>query len=439
MDGVDSGPEPPPVRAEDIPVEQLVSDPMSACPAPYNASRPSDGSNSNLMVAGQSREFFLILPPASYVGPRPLFIAFNGTTENGPGFAARAHLSDFAERGFVVAAPSSNRNGTVWPPWDDMRQPDDHTRPNPDVELFDVLVECLAGHYAIDRNRIYAGGHSAGGIFTNALVQRRSDVLAGAIVASGVFSLTSPPELEDLDEMFVLVTWGGPNDTYSGGDGITVPQINFVEQASIASTFYAEQPRVGHANCWDDVRHAWLWGINDWMVDLLLEHPKGASGAGGFELPSRSTGTARCSKDPFVFAPTIEVVCTESDVDGCQEACQFMGDCAVENSTVGPVLAPQLTMLGFSGAQNENCGGCVMGCESGASSAANSEVLSCLSTAQASTTCGPGIEGALPLINAIEACCDERADSSYCMGVCSRLLTSSVAESFFPNCAALTR
>jgi hypothetical protein len=270
-------------------------------------------------------------------------------------------------------------------------------------------------------------------------VQRRSNILAGAIVASGVFSLTSPPDLDELGETFVLVTWGGPNDRYSGGLGVTVPEINFVEQASLASLFYSEQPRVGHANCWDNVGHAWLSSINDWMVDLLLDHPKGAPGVRGLTLPSRPTGSVRCSTDPFLYEPTIEVVCEGGTVDGCGEACQFMGDCAVENSTVGPVLAPQLSMLGFSGENNQECGGCIARCESAADTEENRAVRTCLTDAQSEATCGAGIEGALPLINAIETCCDGRSDSSYCRELCTTLLTSSVAESFFPNCADLIR
>ena len=51
---------------------------------------------------------------------------------------------------------------------------------------------------------------------TNYVLQRRSSLLAGGIVASGVFSLTSPAPPPVLDPMFVFVTWGGSNDQYSG-------------------------------------------------------------------------------------------------------------------------------------------------------------------------------------------------------------------------------
>ena len=242
-----------------------------------------------------------------------------------------------------------------------------------------------------------------------------------------------------MDESFVLVTWGGEHDAYSGGaEGVDVPEINFVEQASLASVFYDEQPDVGQANCSAEVGHAWLSMINDWMVDLLLEHPDGLPGAEGEVLPALPSGTGvSCTSSPFVFVPPLQVTCSETDPAGCTAVCQLAADCGVENSTVGPVLAAELGTLGFSGDDNEDCSGCLSTCGSTATEAGDAAALACFAEAQAEAECGGGIDGALPLIDAINSCCAGATESAYCRFVCETVLANPVARSFFAECAAL--
>jgi predicted esterase len=417
----------------------MVSDPVTACPGGYGAQPPEEGWNDGFESAGQDREFYLFLPDEGVEGPRPILIAFNGTGEDGQSFSSRAHLTDFRDRGFIVAAPSSNGNGAVWPVWDGMRQAADLELPNADLDYFDELLACLAGHFSVDVHRVYIAGHSAGGIFTNHVLQRRADVVAGAIVASGVFSLTSPAGDQELDEAFALITWGGDDDAYSGSaEGVEVPQINFVEQASLASIFYDEQPNVGQANCHADVGHAWLSMINDWMIDLLLEHPDGLPGAAGLELPALPFGSsASCTTEPFVFVPPLQVECGESSVAGCYEFCQLTADCGVENPTVGPVLEAEINDLGFSGPDNAECAGCLTTCETTAVDAADAPVLACFAAAQASAECGAGIEGAMPLIDGVNDCCAGASESPFCQFVCGTILGNPVAAAFFPECSAI--
>ncbi len=423
-----------------VPPEPLGGDPMTACPADYAPAAPVAGDNQSFEVAGQSRRFHLIEPDASFTGPRPLFVAFNGTGETGKSFSDRAELEELAARGFVVVAPWSAGNGTLWPVWDSMHAADDPDANNPDLAFFDELVACLGAHKPIDKNRIYIGGHSAGGIMTNYVLQRRSELVAGGIVASGVFSLTSPVPPATLDDVFALVTWGGDNDEYSGGaGGVSVPSINFVEQASIASTFYDAQPNVSQANCrGNDLGHAWL-PINDWFVDVLLAHPKGLAQKGSTTLPALPAGApAACTLDPFTYTSDLVVTCpATSTVTGCAEVCQFVGDCAVENATVGPILAPQLTDLGFSGTDNTTCDGCVTHCEGVATTTPDAEVLACMLRAKNASVCGPGVDGALPVIDALNDCCDGRSDSPWCVDTCTIMLTNTATGSFLPSCEAL--
>ncbi len=425
-----------------VPPESLGGDPAEACPGAYAGTAPAAGLNEDFDAAGQARAFHLIEPDASFTGPRPLFVAFNGTGESGPSFSARAGLEDLAAKGFVVLAPSSEGNGTLWPVWDSMHQSGtDDPESNPDLVLFDDLVACVAAHRDIDENRLYVGGHSAGGIMANYVLQRRSELLAGGIAASGVFSLTSPEPAAPLDDMFVIVTWGGDNDEYSGGSGgVAVPSINFVEQASIASAFYDAEANVSQAYCrGDDLGHAWLDPLNAWFADALLAHPKGLALKGETTLAALPDGApASCSGQVYTFESDLLVECPgTSTTEGCAEVCQFIGDCAVENATVGPILAPQLASLGFSGEDNEDCGGCITHCEETAVEATDAEVLGCLGERQGASICGPGIDGALPIIDAINACCEGRDDSPWCVDTCTILWTNTAARGLLSSCEPL--
>ncbi|MDB4937781.1 MAG: hypothetical protein JWP87_4753 [Labilithrix sp.] len=414
--------------------EPLPADPKTACPDAYRDHAPVSGLNADFVVSGQNRELVLILPPASFTGPRPLFIGFNGTSENGTKFATRAKLAEFAAKGFIVVVPSSVGNGSYWPIWDAMRAPGNEGGPNKDLDLFDAIVGCTAAHFTVDKKRIFVGGHSAGGIFTNKVLRARSNVVAGGIVGSGVFSLTSNGTNAPMDSTFVLVTWGGDNDAYHGTtpSGVNVPEFSFVEQASLASTYYEAQPAVQQAYCrGNDLGHAWL-PINGWFIDALLAHPKGA---GAVPLPPVPAGApVVCSDAAYQVPPLPAVSCGTSTRAGCQATCQLMADCVAENRTVGTVMKQQLTSFGFSGT---SCGGCLTKCQQNGGGSANAAVLACFQQAQSTAQCGAGIEGSFPMMSAVDKCCKGRTDSTFCVGLCTSINQNEAASSFFPVCKAI--
>jgi poly(3-hydroxybutyrate) depolymerase len=421
-----------------VPPQRLEIDAAAACPGRHADQGPGPGWNHGFEVAGQARSFWMVEPDPTFRGPRPLLVAFNGTSGDGKQFVESAQLETFARRGFRVVAPSSNGNGSVWPVWDAMRRRGEDG-PNPDLELFDRLVDCVAAHHPVDRHRIYIAGHSAGGIMANYVLQRRSDRVAGAIIASGAFFLTGEPGAAPLDETFALITWGGERDLYSGGSGgddrVVVPSMNFVEQASLASRFYAAQPEVGQVNCVADVGHAWLVGLNDWMATVLLEHPKGLPGAETLRLPEVPVSSgATCKTDPFVFQSDKMVSCDPAPaLPDCQAACQFLGDCAIEKESVrGALGADLLTSFGFTGPGNTECSGCLGACTAGAVGADDAQVLSCLAQAQEERACEQ--EGvSLPLVEVLTQCCTGRTSSGFCTDICRKTATNSVARGVLAN------
>lgn len=407
--------------------------PAGACPAPFNEEPLHSGWNRGLSVEGQERDVWAILPEPGTPSPHPLLIAFNGTTEDGRRFSERARLTDFARRGFVVLAPSSAGNGSLWPVWDAMRPDGEENAPNKDVALFDALLGC-ATSLDVDPMRVYVAGHSAGGIFVNALLQRRSHAIAGAIVGSGVLSNTSPVPLPPLDPAFVLVTWGGDNDQWSGrAGGVSVRNFSFAAESSNASRFWASQPDYGVISCvGDGLGHAWLDGLNGWMIDQLLAHPKGQSAVGA--LPTVPAGArATCTAGPVILTPSRTLSCPASTSHPyCQDVCQLMADGAVLNSTVYPVLHRELDRLGFGDAGG--CDGCVRACEAAATQPADALALACFHAAPDADPTVQGISGARPLTQAINTCCDGNQASGFCQELCGEMKGNLAVRGYVPVC-----
>lgn len=394
----------------------------------------TEGAHGGYVVDGQTRSFEVRLPDASFTGPRPVFFAFHGTGETGASFLSRINVADYTSRGFIVIAPDAVGNGTFWPVWDAMRLPTAADTPNKDVELFDQLIGCAKSTLSVDTTRIFVGGHSAGGIMVNHMLRSRSTLLAGGIVASGVFDLTEPSgPPADLDGLLSIVTWGGDNDQYSGSaGGVAVPKLSFVEQASLASRYYAAQPNVDQVQCrGNDVGHMWL-PLNGWFIDLMLAHPKGTVASHALQLAPLPAGApAACSIQPYVVPPLPPIACASTPRAGCTESCQLLADCAVDNRTVGPALGGAVAGMGFG---DGTCGNCVAACEQGATTDADATVLGCIANLADGQQCTGGIEGAFPLFFVMNQCCSTAPGSNLCANMCHALAGNAAASAFFPVC-----
>lgn len=146
----------------------------------------------------------------------------------------------------------------------------------------------------------------------------------------------------------------------------------------------------------DEVGHAWLDEINEWMLDALLGHPKGAATTSEWAFSGPAGAT--CSDEPWEYVSPIVVECGGEATGGCAGYCQFVGDCVIENGTVSAVLGPQLAEM-------------------------------------ASATCGSGIQGVFPFIDAVNLCCLDAVDSEVCGRFCTTVMENTAASQFFETCA----
>ena len=84
----------------------------------------------------------------------------------------------------------------------------------------------------------------------------------------------------------------------------------------------------------------------------------------------------------------------------CARATASSGYCAIENSTK-PGSGPQLTALGYTGDDFTECGGCMTQCMTDAVQSADEAVLTCMKMAADTSECGGGVDGVMPLVNAV--------------------------------------
>jgi len=111
----------------------------------------------------------------------------------------------------------------------------------------------------------------------------------------------------------------------------------------------------------------------------------------------------------------------------------MLGDCAIENGTIGPTLASGLLDIGFT-TTGDYCAGCETTCASdSAATQADASALACIEAAQSTTTCGMGLAGAAGLA-AIGMCCGQNPGSSVCARYCAALAQVPLLSTFVPGC-----
>lgn len=264
--------------------------PAEQCPGVGAA--PVAGENGGFEAAGQTRTFHLWLPDfAAHAGDRPLFMALTGTEQTEVAFTTAAELDGLTERGFVVVAPVRNRNGMLWWPWDDERKPESVALPNPDLAFFEQLVRCLNASFDVDDDRIYVGGISAGGTMTSKTLRALPRIFAGGVAFSGVWSVNGstlePAESPPIEDVLYIAATGGPEDRYcySGSYPGCAGEIVYIDHARLSSTWFAAQgASVVHCAAGGDSNlpsggpgsgHYWHPFATNYLIDLLLAHPKG--------------------------------------------------------------------------------------------------------------------------------------------------------------------
>lgn len=213
-------------------------------PSVIPANRPTPGeSRATLEVDGRDRGWRVYVPRSlAQIGDVPLVIGLHGGLGSGSQFAAGAYFDSQAERGaFVAVYPDGIARGRVL----DLRTWNAGgccgTAMNAgvdDVAFISAMIDHLASELPIDRDRVYATGHSNGGMMAQRLACDRADLIAAIAVYSGPLQTSCAPS----EPISVLNIHGDSdqNILIGGGNGPrAVSNTDYTSLADTASTWVA--------------------------------------------------------------------------------------------------------------------------------------------------------------------------------------------------------
>ena len=178
---------------------------------------------------GGRQRSYIVHVPAGAPGELPVLLAFHGGGGNAKGFQAYAELDAVADREhFLVVYP----NGTglfanrllTWNAGDNCCGYALRNKVN-DLGFVATLLGDLENRTQVDRRRVYATGHSNGGIFAHRLGAERSGIIAAIAPVAGALDLKSFAPTRPMPVLHIHSV-DDPRALYNGGLGPPFPGTN---------------------------------------------------------------------------------------------------------------------------------------------------------------------------------------------------------------------
>ena len=180
----------------------------------------------SLAIGGLTRTYIVHVPPRVSEGrPLPVVFAFHGGGGNASGFKAYAGLDALADReGFAVVYPDgSGRFGRRLLTWNAGGCCGYAAAQNVDDVGFTVAVlRDVARNVSIDPARVYATGHSNGGMMTYRLAIDASERVAAIAPVAGAMQAASFPPARPVAVLHIHSV-DDPRALYAGGLGPPFP------------------------------------------------------------------------------------------------------------------------------------------------------------------------------------------------------------------------
>jgi len=159
---------------------------------PVSKARGQQAPAGERFVAGRhgsgpsGREFKLYVPPAAGERPLPLVVMLHGCTQNPDDFAAGTAMNEAArEQGFFVLYPAQSQKANPQRCWNWFKHSHQARGRGEPALIAAMTREVMAGH-AIDPDRVYVAGLSAGGAMAAILGDAYPELFAAVGVHSGL-------------------------------------------------------------------------------------------------------------------------------------------------------------------------------------------------------------------------------------------------------------
>jgi poly(hydroxyalkanoate) depolymerase family esterase len=136
--------------------------------------------------AAGRRDYKLYVPPEAGQRPLPLVVMLHGCTQDPDDFAAGTGMNEAAlAQGFFVLYPAQSRRANPQACWSWFKH-SHQKRDRGEPALLAGMTRTVMTHYAIDPQRVYVAGLSAGGAMAAILGEAYPDLYAAVGVHSGL-------------------------------------------------------------------------------------------------------------------------------------------------------------------------------------------------------------------------------------------------------------
>jgi poly(hydroxyalkanoate) depolymerase family esterase len=209
----------------------------AAAPGPAVPALPGTTLHAVHRGAAGARPYTLYVPTTG-TGPRPLVVMLHGGTQTADDFAAATGMSELAqEHGFLVVYPEQVTSANPMRYWNWFK-PADQRRGAGEPSILAGIVGEIAAEHAVDRDRVYVAGFSAGAAMAAVLGAAYPDVFAAVGVHSGLpqgsatdlasalAAMRGAPRARPLDRPVPVIAFHGDADPTVAADNA----VRVVEQ-----------------------------------------------------------------------------------------------------------------------------------------------------------------------------------------------------------------
>lgn len=245
---------------------------------------------------GRTRSYHLYVPSELPTGSVPLLIALHGGIGWGEQYRRQSRFDELAEaNGLLVVFPDGvgigNKNANLLRTWNGgyccgtaVRQGVD------DVAFIDALIDEISAEYDVDPRRVFAAGHSNGGIMAYRLACELSNRIVAIGLQAGSLGVDSCAPARPVSVLHLHGT-ADENHPIDGGVGDrSLSAVEFRSAAYSVETVAAAMGCAPSTTIWADcdegvevqliavagAPHSWMPDASEVILGFLLNHPRGA-------------------------------------------------------------------------------------------------------------------------------------------------------------------